>query len=298
MRPASGRLSTLALIAVLVPAAPLAAQADSDLYLVHVRATPAGLVADSVRRLTDRAGYDNQPQFTPDGRAVLFTSIDEAGQADIFRIDLASSSGPRPVTRTAPESEYSATPMPGGDRFSVIRVEADSTQRLWSFAMDGTDPRLVLADVAPVGYHAWLDRDRLALFVLGSPATLQLADVRTGASRVVSENIGRSVHKVPGRDAVSFVHRTAPRDPGTIAILDPGTGETESLVNPFPENEYHAWLRPGVVITARDSRLYTYRPGGDTDWVAGPDLSAFAIHGVSRIAVAPSGTAIVVVAAR
>jgi hypothetical protein len=297
MRQLAASALALALPYVLAPGQRLAAQEPSDLYLVHVRSTPTGLVADSVRRLTDRAGYDNQPYFTPDGRAVFFTSIDDAGQADIFRIDLASSAA-RPVTRTAPESEYSATPMPGGDRFSVIRVEADSTQRLWSFAMNGTDPRLVLEEVAPVGYHAWLDRYRLALFVLGSPATLQLADVRTGASRVVSENIGRSVHRVPGRDALSFVHRTGPQDPGTIEILDPATGETESLVNPFPENEYHAWLRPGVIVTARDSRLYTYRPGSDTDWVAGPDLSEFAIHGVSRIAVAPSGTAIVVVAAR
>ena len=33
----------------------------------------------------------------------------------------------------------------GGTRFSVIRVERDSTQRLWSFALDGSDPQLMLA---------------------------------------------------------------------------------------------------------------------------------------------------------
>ena len=38
----------------------------------------------------------------------------------------------------------------------------------------------MLADVKPVGYHAWADDHTLALFVLGQPATLQLADTRTG----------------------------------------------------------------------------------------------------------------------
>lgn len=38
--------------------------------------------------LTVRPGYDNQPQLTPDGAALLFTSVREDGRADTWRYDL------------------------------------------------------------------------------------------------------------------------------------------------------------------------------------------------------------------
>ena len=41
-------------------------------------------VGDPVR-ITDWAGYDNQPHFGPGGDYLLYTSIDDAGQADILR---------------------------------------------------------------------------------------------------------------------------------------------------------------------------------------------------------------------
>jgi hypothetical protein len=299
MRHVSRTIRRTAFILALVagPAQRVHAQAPSDIHIVHVRMTDAGLVADSAARLTDHAGYDNQPYFTPDGRSILHTSIDGTGQADIRRIDLATRQSTA-VTRTSPESEYSATPMPGGARFSAIRVEADSAQRLWSFAMDGSDPRVVLADIMPVGYHAWLDDNRVALFVLGSPATLQLADVAAGTARVLARDIGRSLHRVPDRRAISFVHRAGAGGTGTITIIDPANGATESLVSPFEENEYHAWLSPTTIVTARDSRLHTFTPGNDPAWVPGPDLAAFGIRGISRIAVSPDGRTIALVAAR
>lgn len=299
MRHVSGAMrcaaATLACVAGAAPA--VRAQAASDIHVVHVRMTAAGLVADSAARLTDRAGYDNQPYFTPDGRFILYTSMDDTGQADIRRIDLATRQSTA-VTRTSPESEYSATPMPGGARFSAIRVEADSAQRLWSFAMDGSDPRVVLADIRPVGYHAWLDAGHVALYVLGSPATLQLADVAAGTARVLARDIGRSLHRVPGRDAVSFVHRADGVGAGTITIIHPASGEMEPLVSPFEENEYHAWLSATTIVTGRDSRLHVFTPASDSAWVPGPDLAKFGIHGISRIAVSPDGRMIALVAAR
>ncbi|NIQ58624.1 MAG: hypothetical protein GWN71_36280, partial [Gammaproteobacteria bacterium] len=82
------------------------------LYLLEL--APDG-ASHTVRRLTDRDGYDNQPSFTPAGDAILYTSI-RNGQADTYRIGLAGGE-PTRVTHT-PESEYSPTPT-HGDRFSV-----------------------------------------------------------------------------------------------------------------------------------------------------------------------------------
>ncbi len=91
--------------------------------------------------------------------------------------------------------------------FSVIRVEPDGTQRLWRFNAKGENPELVLRDIKPVGYHAWVDADHLALFVLGQPATLRLARVSTGAAEIVASDIGRSLHRIPGTRLVSFIQK-------------------------------------------------------------------------------------------
>ena len=112
--------------------------------------------------------YDNQPHFLPGDRSFLYSS-QRAGQSDIYRFDLGTGSSTQ-LTRTA-ESEYSATPLPDRQRFSVIRVEPNGKQRLWSFRLDGTNPVLLVEGLEPVGYQAWPSPDQVVTFVLGSPAT-------------------------------------------------------------------------------------------------------------------------------
>jgi hypothetical protein len=185
--------------------------------------------------------------------------------------------------------------MPGGERMSVIRVEADSTQRLWSFTLNGGDPRVVLEDVAPVGYHAWLGERRLGLFVLGDPATLQLADVTTGEARIVARDIGRSLHRIPGTGTISYVQRDGD-GPGRIRAYDPATGQSRDLVDEMPDNEFHAWTPDGVLLGASGSRLLMWREG-DASWTQVADLADAGISGISRLAVSPDGTRLVVVAA-
>ena len=245
------------------------------------------------RNVTNRAGYDNQPSFTPDGRSILYTSIHEDGQADIYRYDTSPGSTSR-VTRT-PESEYSPTVMPGGSAMSVIRVEADSTQRLWQFNLDGTSPSLVLENIKPVGYHAWGDANTLALFVLGSPPTLQLADTRTGTAQVIAENIGRSIHKVPGRNAVSFVHKVSD-DEWWIRELDLATRQITPLVRTLAGAEDYTWTPDGAVLIGQGSTLHQWKRG-DARWQQIADLAGAGVTAITRLAVSPQGDRLALVSA-
>lgn len=279
----------LALGTTLAVATPLRCQSPgTDIWVASFDADARSV--EGWRNVTARPGYDNQPAFAANGDAILYTSQRE-GQTDIYRHDLRTGATSR-VTST-PESEYSATVMPGGDRFSAVRVEADSTQRLWSFALDGSDPRLVLAEVRPVGYHAWIDAHTLGLFVLGSPATLQIADTRTGAARVAASDIGRSLHRVPGRAAVSFLHRAD--GAARLRVHDPADGSFEDLVEALPESVDYAWTPAGVLLMGSGSRLFAFDPATDTEWREVADLSAAGIAGITRLAVSPDGTRIAVV---
>jgi Tol biopolymer transport system component len=294
-------LAALAFLAVLpslptrpFPEAGAQAAPGTDIWVAHMAVGSAGVDLASVRRITARPGYDNQPGFSPDEGKVLYTAIDSTGQADIWAYDLATG-GRSNLTATAPESEFSATVMPGGRRFSVVRVEADSTQRLWSFDMTGQNPELVLPSVQPVGYHAWLDDGHLALFVLGSPATLQLASVGDGPTRVVATDIGRSLHRIPGTGKVSFV-QLGNATPGRIVEYDPQTGSRRELAPVLEENEFHAWAPDGTLLTARGSNLLRWAgEGANPKWEEIADLGTVGIRSISRLAVSPDGEWIAIV---
>jgi hypothetical protein len=259
----------------------------TDIWAFRITGNALNVDISSVVRVTQRAGYDNQPHFPPGGRLILYTAIDSVGQADIWSYDL-STGDRKNVTRSAPESEYSATVMPSLVRFSAIRVEADSTQRLWSFDSGGANPEVVLRNIQPVGYHAWLDDDRLALFVLGTPATLQIASVVEGTAQVVAEDIGRSVHRIPGRETVSFVQWAEPGT-GWINEYNPETGGLRQLAPLLEGNEFHAWTPGGVLIMGQGPKLFRWMPDESETWEEIADLESAGILTISRISFSPEG---------
>ena len=268
---------------------------STDIYLAELRARGSSdrVQVGSPVNTTHRVGYDNQPFFTPDGRAFLYTSVTD-GQADIWRYDIAAGRSVQ-LTQTTPESEYSATPLPDGSGFSVVRVEADSTQRLWRFDWDGGHPVLVLADVKPVGYHAWGDAHTLALFVLGQPATLQIADLRTGQATPVASDIGRGVQRIPGRAAISFVQKAAD-SAWTVAELDVATRQIHNLVRTLPGVDQYAWTPNGVLLMAKGTKLYEWR-AGSTEFREVADFSTQGLTNITRLAVSPRGDRLALVAA-
>ena len=267
---------------------------DTEIFLAPLSKQGAKLQIGVPANMSNNPGYDNQPSFTPDGKAVLFTSVRGGGtQTDIYRFDIPSRQIAR-VTST-PESEYSPTVTPDGRHISVVRVEADSTQRLWRFTLDGGAPELVLTDIKPVGYHAWADARTLALYVLGSPATLQLADTQTGKAEVIAKGIGRSLQRIPGGNTVSFVVREPAAQPGgaptlTIRELDPKTRQTSVLVRAVAGTTEAdcAWTPDGMLLMAHGGTLYGWRRE-DAEWTRVADLDALGLHGVTRLAVGPKG---------
>lgn len=294
-RPRAGFAALLTLSLACVPL-PTVAQASpgTDIWAFQLTGETPSLNLASANQVTQRPGYDNQPHFAPGQQLVLYTAIDSLGQADIWSYNLRSGERAN-VTRSNPESEYSATIMPSLARFSAIRVEADSTQRLWSFESGGTNPELVLADVAPVGYHAWLTEDTLALFVLGRPATLQIASVREGSAQIVAEDIGRSIYRIPDRQTASFVQWDVD-GPGWITEFDPATGEAVPIAPLLEENEFYAWTPEGVLVMGQGSKLFRWVPGESEAWEEMADLESMGIQSISRIAISSEGDWIAVVA--
>jgi len=276
----------------------------TDIFIADLTTADGRLRVGKPENISNSPGYDNQPFFTPDGRALLFTSargtVESAcgkPQTDIYRYDFES----RAVTQITetPECEYSPTVTPGG-RISVIRVEADGAQRLWQFTPDGRNPSLVLTDIKPVGYHAWLDEDTLALFVLGQPATLQIADTTSGKSEILARNIGQSILRMP-KGGVSFVQQAGEGAARTLTItavtVENGKPATRVLTTAVPgaTQAHLAWTPEGTLLMAHAGSLHAWR-SGTVKWEPVADLSALGLRNVTRLAVAPDGNRIAIVA--
>jgi hypothetical protein len=273
----------------------------TDIYLVPLSGGLASMKGAKPVPVSTAPGYDNQPFFSPGGGALLFAANRDGKQIDVFMFEQANGRV-RQLTATA-TNENSPTFLPAGlsepgGGFSVVRTEPDRTQRLWRFNGAGRDPQIVLTDVKPVGYHAWVDADRLALFVLGQPATLQLASVKTGKAEVVAEGIGRSLHRIPGTRLVSFVQREASGE-FWIKQIDADSKKIEALVKAVEGSAERdmAWMRDGkTILMSGGTKVFSWTRGA-AGWTEVFDAAPHGLGAVSRLAVSPKGDAVAIVVA-
>jgi Tol biopolymer transport system component len=247
------------------------------------------------KKITEVAGYNNQPFFTPDGKTILYTSIRNK-QADIYLYDIQTGVTAQ-VTNTA-ESEYSPTLMPDRKNISVIRVEADGkTQRLWKFPPAGGAPSLIIEDIKGVGYHLWIDDHTLALFIVGGggkPNYLEIYDTRTAKSEFVTDNPGRVMRLIPNQNKFSFVQKIS-KDQWEIKAFDLRTHTSAPLISTLAGSEDYAWLPDGRLLMGQDSKLFVVVPLSGQKWTQVEDFAVPGLQGISRLAVSPKGDRLAVV---
>lgn len=267
------------------PATAPASPPSTDVYLVPL--TPGGAALPRVGaplNITHRDGYDNQPSFSNDSKYLFYTSTREDAQSDIYRYDISTGLA-IPVQKTK-ESEYSAFSTATDDAVTVIRVEADSAQRLWRMPVSGT-PSVMFPSVKPVGYFAQADDSTWALFVLGQPATLQIAHTNREGTETVARNIGRSLHRIPGTKRVSYVQKGA--DGWFVMSFDPATKQIDTLIATVSRNsEDVAWADSTTLLSATGSKVFAWKKGA-TSWTEIGDFGYASLNTITRLAVSRGG---------
>ena len=272
---------------------------DSDIWVAEVFMRGQTLDLGKPVNMTHRAGYDNQPCFLPDSQGFLYTAAGTEGGTDIYHCNLATRTIAR-ITQT-PESEYSPTPVgtsPAG--FCTVRVEADSTQRLWRFDMDGKNPALVMTDVDSVGYLVWIDDKHLAAFVLGNekkkePHTLRVVDVTSQAQTIVARDIGRSLQRIPGTSDIVFTQPQG-EDHFHFMLLKHGSHAGAPLIDAVGNGQDAAWLGDTMLHSSGTSIYATQPLEPGASWRPVRDFAADGITSITRIAVAPDHAMVAFVA--
>lgn len=284
------------LVGSLLLAAALEAQGGTDIWVGELSGSGSALSLGELRNVTRRAGYDNQPQFTPDGNSLLYTRIGDDGRSDAWRVSVNGQSRSQ-LTRTVRRQEYSPTPMPDGRGFSAIVVEADSTQRLWAYDWNGVPQRVIVPALKPIGYHVWIGGGNIGAFVLSQPTprdanALVLMSPQTERVDTIARGIGRAFARVPGRDAFTFVHFHG--DTAVMGEVDVRTRGVRRVVVLPRGAEYHVWLPDGSALVSGNGVLYRWYEGRLETFV---DLRSRGIQDVSRLALSADGRTLAIVGA-
>src|SRR5690606_11072148 len=89
-RPSRSVLLALALLLSTLSSRALHAQAASDVFLVALTKGANGWSVGVPANVSRFNGYDNQPAFAADARALFYTQVGADGQADIWRSDFGT----------------------------------------------------------------------------------------------------------------------------------------------------------------------------------------------------------------
>jgi len=288
----------LILTAISTPLA-VFSQGNTDIYLILMKMDEGKSIFSDPVKINPTEGYNNQPSFHPDGNS-LFYSSGAGTNTDIYRYDINTGKTER-LTDTL-DSEYSPILMPGGDKFSVIQLvnsegPRKGAQPLIAFPLSGGNSEMIFEEGEKVGYHAWIDRQRVALFLLGTPHFLQIVDLKDLSSIRVADNIGRSLYKIPGQEAISF---SQSREDGqdVIMMYSLESGKTQPIVPMLEGNGFYAWTSLGSLMMGVGAELFEFNPGENKDWRKIGDLSDFGIQNISRIATDSQGRWLAVVNSR
>ena len=279
------------------------AQPETDVVVLDLRPHDDHVHVGSMLPVSERDGYDNQPHFRDHDRLLFISDRDGPG-TDVYGFSVVAGEVVR-LTETS-ESEYSPRLTPDGTGISVVRAEEEGgggVQGLFVYPLvdpeagdapaGAEDAQRLLPELDDIGYYAWASDTEVALFRLGDPPSLHLANVETGEVRHVADDIGPALQSIPGRDAVSFVDASGD---GAWAIRELAAGSDETpMVAEVPEGvAEHAWLSEFNLLMGHEGVLHRFPVDREGEWMPIKDLGPV-VGSFDRIAVSPRQDRIAVV---
>ncbi len=281
------------LLCLIVYAGSAVAQTGTDIYLLDLKHEGDIVEVSNPLNVTNRAGYDNQPSFFDKGKKILFTSMSEDQQTEIKSYDVKSGKINK-VTQTT-NSEYSPITFAGDKFFSCITAEKNGDQRLWQYDLKGKHGKPIFDNIKFVGYHSWIDEFRLALFIVGEPNSLQIANRTTGNTLFVTDYIGRCIHKMPGSESIIYVDKNDSTN-WTINTLNPTDLSTNTIIDTKQGSEDFCILKDGTLLMGDGKSIFKYNPTLDVDWTKVVDLNELGIkNAFTRMAVNENATKLAIV---
>ncbi len=271
------------------------AQTGSEIMLFDLSIKKGVVTLSNAKNITNHKGYDNQPFFHPSKPLIYYASFDDSGRSNIKTYNhQTATTYYLTVTR---EREYSPTVTPEGAFISCIIQRDNGEQNLGQYPINGGVAKVLIKDLI-IGYHAWVTKDQLLMFVLGDstkPNALHYYNIKTGTDTILANNIGRSLHKIPSTNAMSFIQQVTGKE-SLVQKFDPALLTIITICTALPGQDHLTWLNDHMLIQSDGKALFVNDIASNKGWqpvIMKGDLSL--IKGISRLAVNPKTSKIAVV---
>ncbi|OUR93346.1 hypothetical protein A9Q87_05200 [Flavobacteriales bacterium 34_180_T64] len=267
----------------------LFSQQNTEVFLFDLNTKNGNFTLSNFKNISNNKGYDNQPSFVDDN-TILYAGT-RNDQTDIVKYNIKYDS--ILYMNHSEGSEYSPLKIPGQDAVSAIRLDKDGKQALRKYSLSNGESELIIEDII-IGYHVWFDEQILVSSVLEENyLSLYATHLNEMKNHKFQQNIGRSLHKIPNTNRVSFISKIS--EPWEITSLNPKNGDTKSIVTTIGEAEDMCWMNNGTILMGVDDTLYTYTPDKDADWIKVSNLKAYGITKITRVTISPDGNKLAIV---
>ncbi|WP_298903317.1 nuclear transport factor 2 family protein [uncultured Psychroserpens sp.] len=264
-------------------------QSNTEVFLFDLEANGSQIQVKNGINISNNEGYDNQPSFLND-RYILFAST-RNGQTDISKYDMRYDS--KSWLNFSDGGEYTPLKIPNRNEVSAVRLDKDGKQRLYAYNMSNGESNELIQDLV-VAYYTWYDENTtVAAVIEGDNLNLFVTNLEEGTSRKYQSKVGRSFHKIPNSNLVSFISKEN-ENQWQIKSLNPKTGATKVIANTMEGVEDICWLDDKTILSGKDNVLYKLTLRKDNNWKKVANLEANSISKITRLATNPEGTKLLI----
>jgi hypothetical protein len=128
----------------------------------------------------------------------------------------------------------------------------------------------------------------------GDDLNLYVTNVKNGTSRKYDTKVGRSFHKIPNSNLISYISKKDDKQ-WHIRTLNTLTGKTRLLANTMSNVEDICWLNGNTLLSGKNKILYKLKLKYDNNWKKVTDLSSNGITKITRLATNSSGSKLLIV---
>lgn len=269
----------LLICSFLLPLFALGQLPETDIWLFKLEKKEGKYLYTKPLNITNRIGYDNQPAFTNDDKSILYVCIDSTNQADIYKYEIKSKK--RTNLTQSQVSEYSPTILPNGLGFSTVVVEADSTQRIWQYTLDGKFDKITHQHTDSVGYYTWLTKDTVLYYKLTEPHSLHALDLTTDKDVWLCDAPTRAFKKTGS--STKFMYGIKSGESIEYRIYNPTLKESQIYATHHSLTEDFIWHQELGLMKSEGSDLLKYNEQ-TKQWEVLFSFSSLGIKKITRFA--------------
>ena len=264
------------------------AQPNTEIVLFDINSKNGSYELSNFKNISNNEGYDNQPSFL-DSNTILYAGT-RNGQTDIVKYNINYDS--KIFINHTEGGEYSPLKIPNKNEVSAVRLDPDGKQRLYTYSLRNGESSELVQDLV-FAYYTWHDENTIVGAVIEEDAlNLYAVNLKEGWSRKYVTNVGRSFHKIPNSNLVSFISKE--NNVWQIKSLNPNSGATRLIANTMEDVEDICWLNNRTILSGKQSVLYKLTLRQDINWKKVVDLNSKGISKITRLATNPEATMLLI----